>query len=97
MFLTAFAAFLSALMELTKWCCVTYTSSRQALTQIALCCFRFQECFPICPVLSPFYARDTVFQPCLTGLGYIEILIYISRHPQLFLPIQILLVTSIVL
>lgn len=65
MFLTVFAAFLSALMELTKWCCVMSTSSRQVLPQIALCCFRFQQCFPIYPVLSPLYARDSVFQPCL--------------------------------
>lgn len=66
---------------------------------------------PDCPVLLPFSAvfsymprtqpfvcqRHHLSTVPMTGLGYIEILIYISRHPQLFLPIHILLVTSIVL
>lgn len=65
---------------------------------------------PDCPVLLPFSAvfsyiprtqpfvcqRQHLSTMPMNGLGYTEILIYIPRHPQLFLPTQIFLVTSIV-
>lgn len=58
---------------------------------------------PDCPVLLPFSAvfsymprtqpfvcqRQRLSTVPMNGLGYIEILIYISSHPQLFLPTKI--------